>query len=96
MRHVTNLMLTIRNRSLRHKVLKLVVEVIETSFIFLKPEVVVQLVVVLSRILNKNINGTQMRSEDENQIDLYCKMIEKILYRFFFNQNDNSLKFNDF
>lgn len=57
MRHVTNLMLTIRNRSLRHKVLKLVVEVIETSFIFLKPEVVVQLVVVLSRILNKNING---------------------------------------
>ena len=95
MNHVCNLILTLRNNGLRAKVLKLIVEIIETSYTYLKSDVVCELIIVLSKLVNKNLNIEQI-DEEINQLDLYSKMIEKILYRFFFNQNDNSVKYNEF
>ncbi len=56
MNHVCNLILTLRNNGLRSKVLKLIVEIIETSYTYLKSDVVCELIIVLSKLVNKNLN----------------------------------------
>jgi hypothetical protein len=45
-------MLTIHDGELRSKVLKLVIKVIESSYSYLKSNVIVELVLVLGRLLN--------------------------------------------
>jgi hypothetical protein len=56
MNHVCNLILTLRNNGLRSKVLKLIVEIIETSYTYLKSDVVCELIIVLSKLVNKNLS----------------------------------------
>jgi len=53
--HVSNTMLTIRDNELRSKVLKLVIKVIESSYSYLKSNVIVELVLVLGKLLNQTL-----------------------------------------
>ena len=43
-----------------------------------------------------SFKSKDLEKRELEDLNFYWKMIEKIMYRFFFNQNDNSLKYLEF
>lgn len=76
--------------------IKLLIEILETSFYYLKSEIISELLVQLAVLTNKNIERKLKKNEDIPELEWLLKMMEKIVYKYFYNQNDNSVKYFDF
>lgn len=90
----------IKKKGIREKVLKLLVEIVETSYAYLDSNVIVQLIELMVDLVNKN--SEKRMDEDYNDFEdlvellMFLKLAEKITYRYFYNQYDNSVKYYKF
>ena len=47
-------------------------------------------------MVNKNLTWKLGKDSDIPELETFLKMVEKIVYKYFYNHNDNTLKYFDF
>lgn len=88
---------SIKDLAFRADCVKLIVESIECSYQFLKSEDMVILLDLLRELVNGNYHdrtkkGLKHKFEKSDDLQAFLRLSEKIVYRFFFSQYDNSVK----
>ncbi|CAD8142711.1 unnamed protein product [Paramecium octaurelia] len=99
MNQIACVLRNIKKLEIRERVVRTIVLIIENSYAHLESNIIVQLLQLLREMVNKSsIKRLEENCDFEDMAELqaYLKLAEKITYRFFFNQNDNSLKYLKF
>ncbi|KAM3131122.1 hypothetical protein pb186bvf_016820 [Paramecium bursaria] len=90
----------LQSQEQREKVLFLIIEIIETSYAHLDYNIIQQLLELLVNLVNQitkiKLKEDQIKIDNIHELSSYLKLAEKIIYRQFYNQFDNSVKYFKF